>query len=57
MAAPEAPASEFIGDMAPPPRARAAHAQVSSIRRIPWLLLAALMLSTALSLLLVYGAR
>ncbi len=29
----------------------------SSLRRMPWLLLAALMLSAALSLLLVYGAR
>lgn len=31
--------------------------QPSSIRRMPWLLLAALMLSMALSLLLLYGAR
>lgn len=32
-------------------------ARLSSIRRMPWLLLAALMLSAALSLLLVYGER
>jgi len=29
----------------------------SSVRRVPWLLLAALFLATALSLLLLYGAR
>ncbi|MGH8076613.1 MAG: FHA domain-containing protein [Lysobacter sp.] len=34
-----------------------ARAQPSSIRRMPWLLLAALMLSAALSLLLLYGVR
>lgn len=34
-----------------------ARAGGSSIRRMPWLLLAALMLSAALSLLLMYGAR
>lgn len=34
-----------------------ARARPSSIRRMPWLLLAALMLSAALSLLLLYGAR
>lgn len=34
-----------------------APARGSSIRRMPWLLLAALMLSAALSLLLMYGAR
>lgn len=38
-----------------PPGARPV--QASSIRRMPWLLLAALMLSAALSLLLAYGER
>lgn len=36
---------------------RQATQRPSSIRRMPWLLLAALMLSAALSLLLLYGAR
>lgn len=41
----------FTGDPGHPP------ARPSSVRRMPWLLLAALMLSAALSLLLVYGER
>ena len=40
-----------------PIHAAALTARTSSIRRIPWLLLAALMLSAALSLLLLYGER
>ena len=40
-----------------PTHPRALPVLPSSVRRIPWLLLAALMLSAALSLLLVYGER
>ncbi len=56
-AAPELPILGDTDEFTAPLQPRIALAQVSAIRRIPWLLLAALMLSTALSLLLLYGAR
>lgn len=55
--APDLPVAGDTDEFTAPLQPRAAHAQASSIRRMPWLLLAALMLSTALSLLLLYGAR
>ena len=56
-AAPEMPSDDDGDDGIAPARPRSALARPSSIRRMPWLLLAALMLSAALSLLLMYGAR
>ena len=56
-AAPEMPSDDDGHDAVAPARPRSALARPSSIRRMPWLLLAALMLSAALSLLLMYGAR
>ncbi len=49
--------AEDAGDDFSPAHSVARPVQPSSIRRMPWLLLAALMLSAALSLLLVYGER
>lgn len=57
VAAPAKTSSAGEDDDAAPARPWAAPARASSIRRLPWLLLAALMLSAALSLLLMYGAR
>lgn len=59
MAGPEKPPADEADDAAAmsTDQPRQARARPSSIRRMPWLLLAALMLSAALSLLLLYGAR
>ena len=48
---------EDVDDDFSPTHAAARTERPSSIRRMPWLLLAALMLSAALSLLLAFGAR
>lgn len=62
----EAPSRRGVAEPAPAPqlgefeaeeRARPAPALPSSVRRMPWLLLAAALLAAALSLLLLYGAR
>ena len=59
MTPPEKHSLEEFGDetASDTDKPRQARERPSSIRRMPWLLLAALMLSAALSLLLLYGAR
>lgn len=48
---------EESGHEAPLPTSRSRSAMTTSVRRLPWLLLAALLLATALGALLVYGVR